>query len=151
MRILSNVVAVLATIGLLQAIGALAAVAQEAKRAIEVSPDLEWVKVDGYQFWLAYPSEGAARRLEKDYGAFEMDDGRKARVIACDPGIEVAVGTARGNRSYGAVCRIDVSGTVEQMAICNDEMVGWDTVQALSEPMHASDLARFVGQNCVGG
>ena len=152
LRARSNVITVLTVASLLlQVIGAFTVVAQDAERTIEVSADLDWVKVDGYQFWLAYPSEGAARHLEEDYKAFELDDGRKATVVACDPGIEAAVGTAHGNHSYGAVCRVDVSGTVEQMAICNDEMVGWNTVQSLSAPMDARHLAEFVGQNCVGG
>lgn len=72
-----------------------------------------------------------------------------APVTGCETLVDVAVGTAHGNHSYGGLCRPrDEPGFV---MVCNDEMIGHFQLAPASSATTRYQLADFVIAHCFGG
>lgn len=72
-----------------------------------------------------------------------------ARVLSCELMIDLPVGTARGNHSYGAYCQVEVDGVRRSWVLCNDQMVGHFALASFG-PIR-SQIAQFTYDNCTGG
>ena len=72
-----------------------------------------------------------------------------AQVLACELMVELPVGTARGNRSYGAYCEVEVDGVQRSWVLCNDDMVGHFALASLN-PARLR-IAQFTYDHCTGG
>jgi hypothetical protein len=62
--------------------------------------------------------------IMKGYRRTLRDLGMSARVHACRTIVDMAVGTARSNHSYGAVCSVSFGRKRTDVLLCNDLMVG---------------------------
>lgn len=70
-------------------------------------------------------------------------------VSGCESLVEIAVGTAHGNQSYGGLCKLrNESGF---FLICNDEMFGHFKVVKTVGSASRRELADFTFRNCFGG
>lgn len=67
--------------------------------------------------------------------------------------IEIPVGTADGDHSYGGLCLLNEnSSKLNHVMICNDDLVGHFKIRHIQRyEDNISDLIRFVIDNCTGG
>ena len=70
-------------------------------------------------------------------------------VAGCESLVEIAVGTAHGNQSYGGVCKLKNEKGI--FMICNDEMLGHFRVARIVGSASRRELADFTFRNCFGG
>ena len=68
----------------------------------------------------------------------------------CEKVIDLPVGTAKGNHSYGGICTLDQGGKEIKFIICADIMVGHQVMQ-FGGILSQERLAKFVALNCFGG
>lgn len=76
--------------------------------------------------------------------------GLPGRVLSCTDMVDVAVGTALGNHSYGGICKVAFGSKRTDLLLCNDEMVGHFAISA-SYAVTRERVVRFVTNNCTGG
>jgi|GEM_PF-3125058 len=71
----------------------------------------------------------------------------------CRRVIDIPVGTARGNHSYGGLCMYENPPAASQkVLICNDVLVGhFKMVPLKAEEDEVMSLSGFVRDNCFGG
>jgi hypothetical protein len=73
-------------------------------------------------------------------------------IIVCQRLVDLPVGFAHSNHSYGGHCTLEDGSSRKPVMICNDEMVGHFAIQALRFGVEADDkLIDFTGRNCFGG
>lgn len=72
-------------------------------------------------------------------------------IIECSILIEIGVGTARGNRSYGGYCIYQEDGHELRVNVCDDEMVGHYKLAIVDKVSGVNELSKFVLDNCYGG
>lgn len=73
-------------------------------------------------------------------------------IKSCRLLVDVPVGTARGNHSFGGYCIINVKKSDLSYMICDDEMVGRFSIKETHEKnMDMIELGRFVRDKCFGG
>lgn len=85
-------------------------------------------------------------RFQTDFREFKV----AGNITSCDTILELPVGTAYGNRSYGGICHVD-GGTAAKIAICDDEMIGHFKVRPLdTHGMTRQELAVFIAVYCTG-
>lgn len=71
----------------------------------------------------------------------------------CKLVIDLPVGTAQGNHSYGGLCTIKHEETYSKVMVCHDEMLG----RLATAPLEAgkvytiNQLIKFVAAHCYGG
>jgi uncharacterized protein len=70
-------------------------------------------------------------------------------VFGCETLIDVAVGTAHGNDSFGGLCKL--KGQTGFVMVCNDEMVGHFRIAKATSATTRNELANFTIRNCFGG
>jgi len=66
--------------------------------------------------------------------------------------VNLPAGTARGNHSFGGICRLDDGRSRTDVLICNDDMVGhfaMDRIEVDRETDKA--LIDYVNTKCFGG
>lgn len=68
----------------------------------------------------------------------------------CERVIDIPVGTAKGNHSYGGICTLEQGGKEIRFMICADVMVGHQVVK-FGGMLSDVKLAQFVAMNCYGG
>jgi hypothetical protein len=73
------------------------------------------------------------------------------QITECDTLIDIPVGTAHGNHSYGGYCVFQKGGDLQKVRVCDDDMVGHFKMEPASEAQGLNDLAIFVVNNCFGG
>jgi len=72
-------------------------------------------------------------------------------VLGCETLVDVSVGTAHGNDSYGGLCKLKDAKEESFYMVCNDDMIGhFNIIQAASNATRY-ELADFVVKNCYGG
>lgn len=76
--------------------------------------------------------------------------GVEAQVRNCRHVVDQAVGTARGNHSYGAICHVQIGQKTSLALLCNDRMVGHLGVKAGTFVNSEDEVAAFTKQNCTG-
>jgi uncharacterized protein len=91
------------------------------------------------------------RNANSNNPSFNQDLLKRGRspVLGCDILIDIAVGTAHGNHSYGGVCRLKNEQGVSM--ICSDVMIGHFKVAKAFGKTTTKDLAEFTIENCFGG
>jgi len=75
-----------------------------------------------------------------------------AALQSCALLVDLPVGTAHGNHSYGAVC--SQSGTTDKpvVLVCDDDMIGHFGVRVVDKrKVSVEELAHFVADECFGG
>ncbi|WP_202594191.1 lysozyme inhibitor LprI family protein [Frateuria defendens] len=78
--------------------------------------------------------------------------GQNGRIIGCSRLIDLPVGTANGNHSFGGLCTLQSGSTRSAVEICNDDMVGHFSMKNI-EPQDTpgKDLVDFTHAECFGG
>ncbi|WP_374376039.1 hypothetical protein [Dongia sp.] len=117
---------------------------------IEFSSALDWVKVDGYMYYISLPDDAAIKRIQS-YGKINLPNDRAGIIQSCSMGIDVTSGMANSNHSYGAICDAVTDGKPNLIAICDDIHIGWFAAAEVSGSMSERELALFVVKSCVGG
>ncbi len=75
-----------------------------------------------------------------------------AALDACALVVDLPVGTAHGNHSYGGVCEQRAAPAKRLVLVCNDDMIGHFGLRVLGRPKASvEELARFVADECFGG
>lgn len=77
---------------------------------------------------------------------------RSARVIGCDRLIDLPVGFANSNDSYGGYCTVIDGATRSRVMICNDDMLGHFAIQPAKDGLDDDKkLIEFTNEHCFGG
>lgn len=73
-------------------------------------------------------------------------------ILGCSALIDLPVGTASGNDSFGGLCTLAADGKRSEVQICDDDMVGHFAMQP-ADPARRTDAAliEFTNANCYGG
>lgn len=81
------------------------------------------------------------------------DEKMDGNISYCRRVIDIPVGTARGNHSYGGLCVYEnPPATPKRVLICNDILVGHFKMATLkAEEDEVTSLSGFVRDNCFGG
>ncbi|WLI87896.1 hypothetical protein Q4S45_14235 [Massilia sp. R2A-15] len=90
-----------------------------------------------------------ARRL-KSFSA-KVQARALGSVLGCETLIEVPVGTAHGNNSFGGVCKVKTANKTHYMAICDDDMVGHFGAIEAESGLPQKALVDFTIKECFGG
>jgi hypothetical protein len=77
--------------------------------------------------------------------------GEAATITGCEQMIYFSVGTANGNRYYGAVLVLDRSGEKTRSLVCHDEMVGHFEIKPTGDKVTRQQLVSFTVENCTAG
>ena len=77
-------------------------------------------------------------------------NGKTGKITQCKILIDVPVGTAHGNHSYGGFCTL-VDGSASNVIICDDDMVGHFKMEPSDRKPTMQRLVDFVAKNCYGG
>jgi len=119
------------------------------KSNLDLSDTLEDVEVDGAHYNLVTLHDTNYRNQ-----SFNEDLKRNGRgeIVACYMLIDVPVGTAHGNHSYGGICTLVNGSEKTDVLICNDEMVGhFKMIKIDRAATTKNDLIKFTACNCYGG
>lgn len=81
-----------------------------------------------------------------------MEQKRSGKIISCSHLINLPVGTANSNNSYGGICILQDGTQRKAVEICNDDMFGHFQMRSAA-PKDASgkDLIDFTHSYCFGG
>ncbi len=75
-----------------------------------------------------------------------------ARVIGCERLIDLPVGYANSNDSFGGYCTTVEGRARSRVMICNDDMLAHFAMRAIKDDDGADeDLIKFTNENCFGG
>jgi uncharacterized protein len=77
--------------------------------------------------------------------------GSKEKITKCKILIELPVGVADGNHSYGGICSVTEKIKQSDILICDDEMVGHLKIEHVNHRVSMHELVNFIASNCVGG
>ncbi|USX26530.1 lysozyme inhibitor LprI family protein [Oxalobacteraceae bacterium OTU3CINTB1] len=85
--------------------------------------------------------------------SFSKDLSRRklGAVSGCETLVDIAVGTAHGNHSFGGLCRLGSERAASFFMVCNDEMLGNFKVMPAASGTTRYQLADFTIKNCFGG
>jgi hypothetical protein len=119
---------------------------------VKVSPQLNevtigWNDRPNTVITLENPNERIPH-FEKDAKNY----GINMEITECQMLIDIPVGTAHGNHSYGGYCQLQNEGKKRIVEICDDDMVGHFEISF--SPVSTIDKRRhieFVASNCYGG
>lgn len=70
-------------------------------------------------------------------------------ILGCETLVDIAVGTAHGNQSFGGICKL--KSETGFFMVCNDEMIGHFNIVKISGEATRYGLADFTIKNCFGG
>jgi uncharacterized protein YecT (DUF1311 family) len=74
------------------------------------------------------------------------------RIIGCSMLLDVPVGTAHGNHSFGGLCTLQNGAVRSDVKICNDDMVGHFSIKNIDKKNESEkSLADFTNAECFGG
>lgn len=102
-------------------------------------------------------SNGAALRISdpnqrnESFNSNLKRRGLKERITKCTSLIDVPVGTAHGNHSYGGLCTTAEGRKKMRVMICDDEMIGHFELKKVQRKVKMQELVDFVVSNCYGG
>jgi len=77
--------------------------------------------------------------------------GFNGEIRSCKLMVQQAVGVRGGNISYGAICTIHADNRLQEVMMCDDDMVGHYALKALTFVMSEDAVAEFTRKNCYGG
>ena len=104
--------------------------------------------LDGEQYNLA-----TLRDANQHNRSFSQDlrSRKLGEVLACTTLVDVAVGTAHGNHSYGGLCKLKGDGHAALSMVCNDDMLGHFMLAKGGRGTSSDELAAFTIKHCYGG
>ncbi|MGB9107233.1 MAG: lysozyme inhibitor LprI family protein [Telluria sp.] len=70
-------------------------------------------------------------------------------ISGCETLVDIAVGTAHGNHSFGGICKLKTETGF--FLVCNDEMIGHFNIVKVSGEATRYGLADFTIKSCFGG
>ncbi len=73
------------------------------------------------------------------------------RIESCTSLIDVPVGTAHGNHSFGGLCTHTDGGKKSAVMVCDDDMLGHFQMKKIAREVSMQELVDFVVSNCYGG
>lgn len=77
---------------------------------------------------------------------------KSGKIIGCSKLVNLPVGHANSNNSFGGICTLQESTQRKKVTICNDDMVGHFAMQpAAAQDVADKDLIDFTYDNCFGG
>lgn len=76
---------------------------------------------------------------------------RLGKLLGCQRLISLSAGTAGGEISFGALCKIDDGKQSSLVEICDDQMVGNFSMKKITLPISDADIVAFTIKNCYGG
>lgn len=76
---------------------------------------------------------------------------QSGRIIGCSRLIDLPVGYANSNHSFGGVCILQDGAQRKDVEICNDDMVGHFQMQSLPQGAIDKQLIDFTYEYCFGG
>src|ERR1017187_8643410 len=77
-----------------------------------------------------------------------LRNGGAGKITACSLLIDVPVGTAHGNHSFGGLCTLSVGTLKSSVMICDDDMVGHFHFIEVRNKIKVQELVDFVVSNC---
>lgn len=81
-----------------------------------------------------------------------VEQKQSGRIISCSRLINLPVGTANSNNSYGGMCTLQDSTQRKAMEICNDDMFGHFQMKSVTpQDVSDNDLITFTHNYCFGG
>lgn len=85
--------------------------------------------------------------------SFDLDlKSRKlGQVVGCEALVDIAVGTAHGNHSFGGLCKVRSGNDTKYVMMCDDEMIGHFQMLTASSGTSNHELADFTIKYCFGG
>jgi uncharacterized protein len=82
----------------------------------------------------------------------DLSKRNEGKIVGCYMLIDVPVGTAHGNHSYGGFCTLINGSKKTNVLICNDDMVGnFQMFEINKATPEKKDLIEFTISNCYGG
>lgn len=109
----------------------------------------ESINFKGYNLVLYEDKKDVLEVFEKNKNWKDNPQYKNTKFSNCHNFINVPVGTANGNHSYGAICNID--DDIEEYMVCGDIMLGRLKIEKPQENWEFRDLVLFVINNCYGG
>jgi uncharacterized protein len=91
------------------------------------------------------------RDANENNQSFSKDLIRRHRepILGCETLVDIAVGTAHGNHSFGGICKL--KGETGFFMVCNDRMIGHFNIVKVSGEATRHGLADFTIKSCFGG
>lgn len=86
--------------------------------------------------------------------SFRKSGGKQlqGKLTGCELLVDVPVGTAHGNHSFGGYCLLENKGKKRPVMVCDDDMVGHFSLQETDgQPVGVRTLGEFVVRECFGG
>jgi len=77
--------------------------------------------------------------------------GLKGQISQCKILIDIPVGTAHGNHSFGGLCALSENEKNSTVMICNDDMAGHFKMDDIDREVTKQELVDYVVSNCFGG
>ena len=140
---------VIAILALLR--GSCPALAQVPPPPHELGPtDLTTITIAGVDYNLVTfrdPNAGI-RWFDAELERFSI----QGSIVRCSLLIDLPVGVADGNHSYGGFCTLRVQNLEIRVEVCKDMMAShFKLMPVTSQPEDKTELAAFVAANCYGG
>lgn len=80
------------------------------------------------------------------------NNGKLGQIITCNRLIDLPVGYARSNHSFGAYCTLQTRSVHKQVVICNDLMWGHFAMESVGNGQQSdTNLVQFTNAHCFGG
>ena len=77
---------------------------------------------------------------------------KSGKIIGCSKLVNLPVGHANSNNSFGGICTLQEGAQREEVAICNDDMFGhFATQPATAQDVADKNLIDFIYDHCFGG
>ncbi|MGF9758430.1 hypothetical protein AAII07_24830 [Microvirga sp. 0TCS3.31] len=113
---------------------------------------VEEITINGESYNLVRLSEDEVQQSIPKFEAEMKSRKLPGRIVQCISGIDLPVGTAHGNHSYGSYCILKNEGALTPVQICRDELVGHFKVAPVDlTTASIKNLANFIRANCYGG
>ena len=113
------------------------------------------ITVDARNFNLSVFSKEEHAPILKVFNDVLRREMRLEQVHDCGFVIDLPVGVAQGNHSYGGYCQSADGKDSQMFMICTDMLIGLFKLQPLEENKMPDDginvLAKFTADNCYGG
>jgi len=76
---------------------------------------------------------------------------KSGHIIGCSKLVNLPVGYANSNNSFGGVCTLQDNGARTTVEICDDDMFGHFSMQPASSDLSEKSLTEFTHSKCYGG
>lgn len=86
----------------------------------------------------------------KSFNQTLIEQKKPGRIIGCTKLIDLPVGYAGSNNSFGGVCKMQNGATRTTVEICNDDMFGHFSMQTALPDLSDKDLIEFTNSHCFG-